>query len=411
MTDPDRTLRLPGARPARWRLAIALTAMPPFVLAASAIAGLGLERGLPWPAAFASGLALTVLPVVGLCAGTRRGAAAAPIASWLWCGLVLVGLPAYFPGERAAATARGLKTATAFTGQSVSSALGAAGARLVSVLGEDAAPRRDGAPSPVPAGHAARAPRTSPTRGPAAGLQAATTAPEAGPGRVVRIPYEGDQTSLRVRVDVDGPVVGERVEMIFDTGATFTTLDHATLDRLGVPVERDAPRITLRTANGPIEAPLVLVDAVWLDDEPIEWVTVAVCDSCVSPPAVGLLGLNVTQRFHVSLDHDRRRIELAPRQRGGNRALDVRQWLSIRSVATRQWTGSIDVSLTASNRSHRPIEHAVVDLSCGGQTVAVQIDAIPARGERATAITLPRGTDCSEQRIEVSRATWVLDRF
>ena len=160
MTDPDRTLRLPGTRPARRRLAIALTAAPPLVLVASAIAGLGLERGLPWPTAYASGLALTVLPVAGLCAGTRRGAAAAPIASWLWCALVLVGLPAYFPGERAAATARGLQTATGFAGESVSSGLGDAGARLVSLFGDDVAARLDDPPSPDAAGRTARAPRT-----------------------------------------------------------------------------------------------------------------------------------------------------------------------------------------------------------------------------------------------------------
>jgi len=404
MNEPAKVDRRPADR-SRWRpIAMTALAAPPIALAVAALTGLGLERALSGPAALATALALTLLPVAGLAAGRRGGAPAWAVACWIWCIAVLVMLPVYFPGERASSVRRGLRAATGFAGDGVADAVARAGAGLVTVLGDDPAPI--GAARP-PATRVASEARTSrPAEAPAATLRA-----DVDDGRPVQLPYEGDQTSLRVRVDVDGPAVGEPLEMIFDTGATFTTLDRATLDRLGVPLEADAPWITLRTANGPIEAPLVLVDAVWLGEEPIEWVTVAVCDTCVNPPAVGLLGLNVTQRFRVSLDHDHRRIELAPRRRAHDRALDVRQWLSIRSLATRYWTGSVGVTLTAANRSHRPIERAIVDLTCGTQTFAVQIDDVPARGERATEITLPRGTDCVQQRIEVSRASWVLDRF
>jgi len=214
-----------------------------------------------------------------------------------------------------------------------------------------------------------------------------------------------------VRVDFDGPVIGEQFEMILDTGATLTTLDHASLSRLGVEVGADAPWIRLRTANGMIDAPLVLLDAVWLGGEPVEWVTVAVCDSCANPPIAGLLGLNVTGRFRVSLDHDRQRVELAPRRRAGGSALDVGQWLEVRSRAVRRPTGAVDLALTAANRSARDIEEAVVNLSCGEQTFAIQVDDIPARDERTTEISLPRGTDCSEQSVTVSRGRFLLDRF
>lgn len=393
-------------RPTGRRLLVVLAAAPPVVLATAALTGVGLERGLSGFAALLAALALGVLPPIGLTSGRTWGSPARSVACWAWSGAILLALPAYFPGERVRATERGLRAIAGFAGEPVAAAVGGLGASVVRVLGDDPPPTGRIAAAPGPGREAGRAPRPPPPA-PTASRALVVTEPPA----TVLLPYEGDQTSLRVRVDVDGPRVGERLQMIFDTGATFTTLDHATLDRLGVRVEPDAPWITLHTANGAIEAPLVLVDAVWLSDAPIEWVTVAVCDTCVSPPAVGLLGLNVTQRFLVSLDHDRRRIELAPRQRAENRALDVRQWLSLRSRATRDWTGTVDVSLTAGNRAHRPIAEAVIDLTCGAQTFAVQIDDIPARGDRETRIELPRGTDCREQHIEVSRATWVLDRF
>jgi hypothetical protein len=315
-------------------------------------------------------------------------------------------MQAYFPGERAEAARRGLRSAGSIAGEDFASAIARTGVALVDRLGRDVAPADAGArpEQPVAAATTAHAPRR---------LAAATAAviEPARPNSTVLLPYEGDRASVRVRVDVDGPEIGERFEMIFDTGATLTTLDRATLDRLDIIVPGNAPWITLRTANGEIEAPLVLVDAIWLGDEPVEWVTVAVCDGCTSPPAVGLLGLNTSQRFHVTLDHDRQRLELTRREREDDRALDIGQWLKIRSRATRQWTGSVDVALTATNVAHRRIEEAVVDLSCGDQVFAIQIDDIPAEGERTTEISLPRGTDCSRQKVELARGHWVLDRF
>jgi len=275
----------------------------------------------------------------------------------------------------------------------------------VDLLGADPAPV---GPAPARPDRIATSASHAPRRVSAA---SASRIDPARPTSSVLLPYEGDRSSLRIRVDLDGPELGEQVEMIFDTGATLTTLDRATLDRIGVVVPADAPWVTLRTANGELEAPLVLVDAIWLGDEPVEWVTVAVCDGCTSAPAVGLLGLNTSQRFHVALDHDRRRIELTRRAREDDRALDIGQWLQIRSRATRQWTGAVDVALTAHNAAHRPVAEAVVDLTCGDQVFAIQIDDIPAGGERTTEISLPRGTDCSRQKVELARSHWVLDRF
>lgn len=407
MTDAGRDDHPRRSHARRAGTASWLIALPIGLLTVAALAGLGLARGLPTPVAFGAALALTWLPVAGLARGRLAGRGTTGLAVALWGLAVLVALPAYFPGERAPATSRGLRAASAIAGEPVSTALGRAGAGLVGLLGRDPAP-------PPPAPDTARGDRIATSTSHAPRRVSAASASRVGPARpasAVLLPYEGDRSSLRIRVDVDGPELGEQVEMIFDTGATLTTLDRATLDRIGVTVPVDAPWVTLRTANGELEAPLVLVDAIWLGDEPVEWVTVAVCDGCTDAPAAGLLGLNTSQRFHVALDHDRRRIELTRRPGEDDRALDIGQWLQIRSRATRQWTGAVDVALTARNAAHRPIAEAVVDLTCGDQIFAIQIDDIPAGGERTTEISLPRGTDCSLQKVELARSHWVLDRF
>jgi clan AA aspartic protease (TIGR02281 family) len=227
----------------------------------------------------------------------------------------------------------------------------------------------------------------------------------------VELTYRGDAHSLRVEVEIDGPEIGEAFAMLFDTGATFTTLNYASLQAIGVSIESDAPRVTMQTANGPIEADLVLVDAIWLAGAPVEWVTVAVCDSCANPPAVGLLGLNVSQRFQVSLDHDRQSIRLKPRQGRDNRALDIQNWLRMRSEVREDWNGGVELKLTGINGSRREIESAVVVLECSNSAFSIRLDSIPPKGEATTELTLPRGTDCREQTLDLSRGSWNHDRF
>jgi hypothetical protein len=69
------------------------------------------------------------------------------------------------------------------------------------------------------------------------------------------------------------------------------------------------------------------------------------------------------------------------------------------------------VELTGFNSSRQEIESAVIHLECSGAGFAIQVDAIPPHGESTTRADLPRGTDCRQQAVELSRAYWKLDRF
>jgi len=413
MTEPhggDRPGPAPrGAGPASLT---ALLLAPPIALAAAALTGLGLAREAGGASALAAAICLSVLPILGLLSLSRsRTPLVTLLTAWLWSLLVLGSMPLYFPGERAQATASGLRLLTTPLGSAIGESVAAGGARLVTALGGDrdqlpaAVPMEALAPGELEGGPEPYASRALESTG------AGTPSEPDGADTPVILPYEPQNGSLQIAVDVDGPEVGEQLQMIFDTGATYTTLSQQALELLDIPVPPGAPRITLRTANGEIEAPLVLVDAIWLGDAAVEWVTVAVCDSCASPQTAGLLGLNVSGQFVVAIDHDRNRIELRPRRRYRNRRLDVRQWIDVRSTATVWWDGGVEVALDARNLSQREIRGAVVQLDCGGDSFAVQLDDIEAHGETSTRVALPRETDCRRQTLELVRANWWLDRF
>lgn len=229
----------------------------------------------------------------------RLGGYAAGLMGWSLA--LMVCFPVYFPEERARAWTAGMG---AFGQMFQSRPPPTLGPRLdgllPSLLGTPPAPNAEpAAPSPV-----AR-PRPVPD------LPTVTT--HADGGDAVVLPYEGTGSSLKVPVDLegaDGKVL--EVMMLFDTGASFTSVDRATLRALGVRVPSDAPEVTVRTANGERTTPLVLLDRVWLGGLAIDGVTVGVCDACAHGDEVGLLGLNVSGRFWSRSTKNSRRSTFSP---------------------------------------------------------------------------------------------------
>lgn len=388
------------ARPQRagsLAIALALSAIPVAGVAVAAVTGLGLARNLPSFPALAGGLALVVLPIAGLASLVRGGAriAEAGGCAWFWSLSVLLAMPFYFPGERSQAVRSGLEYLTAPVPADSSAGVVRLGARFVELLGDEPEPTPFASPIPV--------------------VEVARLSDEARRAREVRgdvvIPYEGQGETMRVAAFFDGPRYGEEFSMIFDTGATYTTLSRAALALLEIPVPSDAPLAVLRTANGEVEAPLVLVDAVWLGDAVVEWATIAVCDSCASEGVAGLLGLNVTGQFQVSLDHDRQQIQLSPLAGDENRKLDVGQWLGLQSRLLSWQDGRLEVEVTGSNRAPVPIRELATEIECPGGRFEVSVESVRPSGSATRRVALPRGTDCSEYSVSLRRATWDSDRF
>lgn len=404
MTPDRQDSRLKQGLPRSSATVGLLGALPPLLLAAAAVAEIGMGRDIPGLLAILLAGVLAILPTLGLRSLLPERRWALPLAAWVWGLALLASLPLYFPADPEHRTLMGLMRLTARMADDGSEALGPAGAPFAKGLATDSPPANtpgaDGAAS-----EASRQPEPASLEGEALALDAEE---ESGP---IVLSYRGDDRSLRIDADIDGPELGERFNMILDTGATFSTLSRQALSRVGISVAPDAPWVELQTAGGRIEAPLVLVDAVWLGNFQVEWITVAVCEDCSSPPVAGLLGLNVLQRFRVAIDHDRRRIELHRREHDFDRRLDIGHWLDVESRITRSWNGRVEVELQGRNRARQAIRTAVIDLDCSGEGFAIELGPIPAGGEASTRAELPRGTDCRQQKLTLSRAHWVEDRF
>ncbi|MBL8618457.1 MAG: retropepsin-like domain-containing protein [Deltaproteobacteria bacterium] len=370
-------------------------ALPPVALALCAGVGLGSLRGGP-------PLLIIGLPfgaaLVGL-AALRRSPLAAPLLG-MASATLLYAFPLYLPGERGAALGRGLALAAA-----PASAADPAVSRRWGAWGNIIDKLLPGAPAgrvlvEAPLASAPEAPPAAPPPAPAE-----VPGGEDAHDHVV-LPYEGSGNALHVPVEIEGPR-GELVEvtMIFDTGASFTTLDTATLHRLGLRVPADAPEVRVHTAAGERSSRLVLVPRVWLGGLQVEGVTVGVCDDCANGVDVGLLGLNVSGRFLTTVDQARREILLRPRQGPDDRLADVRYWVELGAEATRWPDGQIEARVRLENRADRDILGATVELRCD-EVREVKIGRVRAGRVHEEEVRLPTGIDCDPYEVALSAARW-----
>ena len=384
--------RDPSSPLALWLIsALAVGALVPVCLALSLMLGAGvLRQGPPMLISLAAGL-VVLLPAFGVAAVFRRRMLGISIGLILWPSVVVVGFPLYFPGERADALASGatvllmplglrLEAESAHTMDAM-----LPGPRPVRPV----APRAEAlVPDPVPP------PSANPVQGAVADRDQ------------VVLPYDGQGRTLAVQVGLEGPS-GRQVDawMLFDTGATLTTLDGATLDSLGTSVPADSPEVTVRTAAGERQAHLALVDRVWVGGMPVEDVTVSVCDACADGETRGLLGLNVSGLFLVTVDSARQELVLQPRDGTPNRAVDIAPWLGLEATATQWEDGRVEVEVRAHNAAPRTVSAVEVGIRCE-DTWAAELHNLPPGGDTSTVVSLPVGADCNGYSIFLERARW-----
>jgi len=374
-----------GERLTRFLLAVAvLVGLVPFGLALCALIGLGLVRELHPVQVAATATLVTCLPVIGVWAAGGRRAEAAAVGLAGWSVALLVGLPGYFPGEVGGAISSGLAVLVAPAGEGASRAA----ARFGRTLAEPVAKAPAGTP-PLP--EAERPPPDCPPP------PVAPSTPDQ-----VALPYEGQGHSLSIPVAFGDT----ELQMLFDTGASVTTLNRATLRQLGVPVPADAPEITLRTANGERTARLVLIPKLWVGGLPVEGVTVGICEECADDHTSGLLGLNVSGQFLVTLDTARREVVFQVRPGDPERLTDVAPWLEVRATATLFPDDRVEVEVEGVNRAPRPIRSARVGIRCGDEVFQVKLSDVPARGVGTGRAALPRGVDCASYTVTLDSARW-----
>lgn len=364
-------------RLATWLMVVA--GLVPGLVALAVVIGLGVLRGLP---AFQVGLSaalLLVLPVGGLYLLSGRRDVGLVASVWGWPLLLLLGLPGYFPGEVDDAMASGLAVLAAAGGPEATRHA----ARLAGVIPTG----RDGEPPPPEAERAL----------PACDPVNVTLAEDQ-----VALPYEGAGHSMAVPVQF-GEV---ELPMLFDTGASVTTLGAASLADIGLRVSASAPEITLRTANGERKARLVLVDRLWVGGFPVDGVTVGVCEECADERTAGLLGLNVSGQFLVTVDTVRKEVLFQARQGRQDRVVDVGPWLKVKATARLFPDGRVEVEATGQNSAPRGISEAEVGIHCGAESFVARLANIEPGGQGRATLSLPRGTECDEYRVTLDHAWW-----
>ena len=97
--------------------------------------------------------------------------------------------------------------------------------------------------------------------------------------------------------------------MLIDTGSSYCVLTRKTAARLGLKAVVGAS-IPVATANGEVEANLVRLDSIQVEDARLGGVQAVVMDA-VEPPLVGIIGLSFLNQFRrYSVDHARGTIQL-----------------------------------------------------------------------------------------------------
>jgi clan AA aspartic protease (TIGR02281 family) len=358
-------------------------AIPTTMLAYAALVGLGVVRkGDPAAVTLASTVLVFLPAVATLWGGSEQRTLRAATTQLVWTLALLIVLPVYFPGERRDAVSTGLSLLTMSEGDDTFAR------RLADQLPDE------------PDLAVAQAPMAEP-------VELDAPPPPSAPlaDHEIALPYEGEGRRLSVPVVFDNGSNTVETYMMLDTGATYTTLSMDMLRRLGAEPGPNAPELTLSTANGERSANVVLLERVWLGDLPIEGVAVTTCDDCASDEHAGLLGLNVSGRYNITIDADRREVVFSSRS-DFNRRLDVRPFAELDGRFTRYPGGRVEFSLNVLNNAPRRIDEAVARIGCGDEAWHVQVGDISPFSSADVERRLPRHPPCSSYQIELARASW-----
>jgi clan AA aspartic protease (TIGR02281 family) len=110
-----------------------------------------------------------------------------------------------------------------------------------------------------------------------------------------RVPFVAEGTLMRVTAIVNGHL---EVPFFIDTGASGVSLPASTAGRLGISLGPNTQRITMQTANGKVDLPLVRLDSVELAGARVEGLM-----ATLNPTMnIGLLGGAFFNQFTYGVD-------------------------------------------------------------------------------------------------------------
>ncbi len=123
-------------------------------------------------------------------------------------------------------------------------------------------------------------------------------------GSTSEVPIDGNGGSWLVHATLNGNVHGV---FLIDTGASLCVLAPGTARRLNVPPTGE--EVELRTANGPVRAPVIHLRTLEVGGNRARDVP-AIIHTAVGPPLDGIIGLSFLNNFSYSIDPKRRVLKL-----------------------------------------------------------------------------------------------------
>jgi clan AA aspartic protease (TIGR02281 family) len=123
------------------------------------------------------------------------------------------------------------------------------------------------------------------------------------------VTYHKHQSMIIVDVTLNGALTRP---FAVDTGATYTVISQKLADALRLRPAASTPRITLQTANGRIQVPLLTLDSLAIGDLESSHITAAIHQFDDDSIIEGLLGLNFLNRFQMTVDARARQLILTP---------------------------------------------------------------------------------------------------
>ncbi len=185
------------------------------------------------------------------------------------------------------------------------------------------------------------------------------------PGQLT-LKFQRSDRSLLVETQIEG----KGAYMLFDTGASLTAIDAAYLESRGLLPGDDAPKTMVSTANGQVPASFGILSSLKVGDRVHSGVSFLTCASCPSgtfkgKPIVGLLGLNVLNRYKYSIDESAGTIELTPTSAFNNRMRDIEPWVQVKRGAGQPTPdGRTIVVFEVENQSKRDVKEMVFEVQC-----------------------------------------------
>jgi len=130
-------------------------------------------------------------------------------------------------------------------------------------------------------------------------IRSAEARPPEPPANKASIQFQRRGDLIIVNALLNGKV---SVSFVVDTGASYTTISHATAAELGIDLGPSPTTLSFHTANGTINAPLASVGSMQVGGLEIKNITVAIHDVFPDASLAGLLGLNFLGQFRLDID-------------------------------------------------------------------------------------------------------------